>query len=216
MIKIEENIYYVNDSHYSTEAPKLLKRKVPHSFALMVVVSSVVGGKQIKRKKKFKFQPDSISMLDAVKSIRSVPDAMIQSLVNGTSVSLTKTITTLNDIWDEFLNYKLTTTTGKQWRYSTAKSVISTYDKWVRNSRLGGMNIDVIKRKHILELIEGIDSINTKNAILTALRPSIDRYFELEEIERRNPAHIVGLKQAAPKEHTKLTIEQAGTICSDA
>jgi len=150
-------------------------------------------------------------MLDAVRSVRNVPNEMIQALVNGTE-SKAKTITTLNDIWDEFLNYKLTTTIGKQWRYSTAKSTMSTYDKWVRNTRLGAMNIDNIKRRHIDELLEGIPSTNTKNAILTAVRPSIERYFDLEGIERRNPANITGIKQAAPKEHTKLTIEQAGKL----
>ncbi len=211
MLKIEENIYYIEDDYYSTEAPKLLKKKIPHNFALIVIVAPMVGGKQRKRKKKFKFRADSISILDAVKSIRSVPDDMKEALINGTE-SKAKEVVTLNKIWDDFLTYKLTTTTGKQWRHSTAKSIISTYNKWVRNTQLGAMNIDVIKRRHIIELLESIESVNIKNALLTALRPSIERYFELEEIERRNPAHITGLKQASPKEHTKLTIVQAGKL----
>ncbi len=210
MLKIEDNIYYIKDEHYSTEAPKLLKKLVQHKFSLMVRISPVVGGKQIQRKKKFNYGVGEISFLDAVKEIRHVPSEMKESLINGTEAKTR--VMLLNDVWDSFLDYKLTTTTGKQWRYSTAKSTISTYDKWVRNTRLGSMSVDTIKRRHIIELLEDVDSINTKHALLSALRPAIARYFELEEIDRRNPAHITGLRQASPKQHTRLTIEQAGKL----
>jgi len=213
MLKIEDNIYYIKDEYYNTQAPKLLKKKIPHHFSLMVKVSPMVGGKQVKRKKKFKFKSDEWSLLDAVKSIRTIPDEMKRSLVDGTDGKTR--IVYINDIWDAFIHYKETTTTGKPWRDSTIRSNHSVYDKWIRNSYLGKMNIEVVKRRHIMELIESVESINTKHALLTMLRPAIARYFELEEIERTNPAHITGLKQAEPKPHTKLTIKQAGKLYAE-
>jgi len=188
MTKLEENIYYDGDFPQSITTKQL-------SFKLIIRVSPVVGGRQVQRKKSFKFR--DISVKNAIKSIRDVPEKMKKALQSG---SVIRDAVILNEVWKEFYHYKTQSKTAKLWRHQTAKTTYSLYNKWIKDSYLGTMRVNEIKRKHIYSFIEDIaesGNKSTPHAAKVLLTNIFTWWINKEELERTNPAKIEVHKQEA-------------------
>lgn len=218
-LKLEPNIFYVTDD-YITCADELPKEtiKLKHNFKLIVKVSpmTVVGQKTFSKTVRF---DSGKTLLQARREIGNIPNELRMKHVMRADEP--KPTLTVNDVWDEYVTYKLTSTLTRHWKDGTRVTLCSAYDKWVRDSTLGKMDVDEVRRRDVNVLLEyvgsatngrdghGQGSYSVKKNVLAGLKPMYNWYIDKNELDRTNPAAIALPKTQAPKRNIYMSTADA-------
>lgn len=171
---------------------------------------SILGHGKITSKETFVKQ--GTTFLKAIQSVIAEREVMKQRVIDKatgvtakrdkeTQEQILKDKLTLNVLWDDYYQYKTTTTRQprKQKKWDTKQGTTGYIMKISYNSlvkeRLGSMLVKDIKKKHIQEhvdyLIDGLGKAQrTAKTVTIMLKPMFDWHFDKEEIDRRNPAQI--------------------------